>query len=190
MSSHEHTFAERTQQFQSLLNTLHITNDQAAPLTTDQGHQQALELLRATRKNRNHVFLVGNGGSAGVAAHATTDMSNLAKLRVMTLHESALVTCLSNDFGYDQVFSKQLANFADPGDLLIAISSSGQSANILNAATAIQQAGGQLITLSGFDADNPLRQQGNLNYWLDSHDYGMVEIAHLFILHYLAEKVA
>ncbi len=190
MSSHEQSFTERAQQFQSLLNALHTTDARASSLTIDQGHQHALELLRATRKNRNHVFLVGNGGSAGVAAHATTDMSNLAKLRVMTLHEPALVTCLSNDFGYEQVFSKQLANFADPGDLLIAISSSGQSANILNAATAIQQAGGQLMTLSGFRANNPLRQQGDINYWLDSDDYGMVEIAHLFILHYLAEKVA
>jgi D-sedoheptulose 7-phosphate isomerase len=145
--------------------------------------------LKALRAAGGRLYLVGNGGSAGVASHAVTDFLNVAKLRATTLHEPSLLTCMSNDFGYEVAFARVLATLASPGDALVAISSSGQSANIRNAAAEMRKLGGQVVTLSGFKRDNPLRALGDVNFWLDSTDYGMVEIGHQFLLHNIADRI-
>lgn len=145
--------------------------------------------LKALRAAGRRLYLVGNGGSAGVASHAVTDFLNVAKLRATTLHEPSLLTCMSNDFGYEVAFARVLATLASPGDALVAISSSGQSANIRNAAAEMRKLGGQVVTLSGFKRDNPLRALGDVNFWLDSTDYGMVEIGHQFLLHNIADRI-
>ena len=77
---------------------------------------------------------------------------------------------------------------AKPGDALVAISSSGKSPNICNAAAQVRGSGGTVITLSGFASDNPLRRLGDINIWLDSTDYGFVEIGHQFVLHNVADR--
>jgi D-sedoheptulose 7-phosphate isomerase len=145
--------------------------------------------LKELRAAGGRLYLVGNGGSAGVASHAVTDFLNVAKLRATTLHEPSLLTCMSNDFGYDVAFARVLATLASSGDALIAISSSGQSANIRNAAAEMRKLGGKVVTLSGFKRDNPLRSLGDVNFWLDSTDYGMVEIGHQFLLHNIADRI-
>ena len=146
-------------------------------------------LLKDLRKRGGHLYLIGNGGSAGVASHAVTDFMNVGKLRATTLHDSALLTCMSNDYGYETAFARIVGTVASPKDVLIAISSSGQSKNIRNAATTMQDLGGTAITLSGFKPDNPLRTLGDMNVWLDSDDYGMVEIGHQFVLHNIADRI-
>src|SRR6185436_20185844 len=95
----------------------------------------------------------------------------------------AVLTCLGNDLGYDQVFARQIQAHARAGDLLIAISSSGNSANILNAVAAARARRADVITLSGFAPDNKLRGRGDLNFWVPNGLYGFVEIAHLAICH-------
>jgi len=145
--------------------------------------------MKALRADGGRLYLIGNGGSAGVASHAVTDFLNVAKLRATTLHEPSLLTCMSNDFGYEAAFARILATLASPGDVLIAISSSGQSANIRNAAAEMRKLGGKTVTLSGFKRDNPLRALGDFNVWLDSTDYGMVEIGHQFVLHNIADRI-
>jgi D-sedoheptulose 7-phosphate isomerase len=146
-------------------------------------------MLEDLRAAGGRMYLVGNGGSAGVAAHAVTDFLNVGKLRAMTLHEPSLITCMANDYGYEFAFARVLGTLASPGDLLVAISSSGQSANIRNAAAEMRKLGGGTVTLSGFKRDNPLRALGDLNVWLDSTDYGMVEIGHQFVLHNIADRI-
>ncbi len=96
---------------------------------------------------------------------------------------------MSNDFGYEVAFARILASVASRSDVLFAISSSGQSMNICNAAVEMRKLGGKVVTLSGFKRDNPLRSVGDMNMWLDSSDYGMVEIRHQFVLHYLSERI-
>jgi D-sedoheptulose 7-phosphate isomerase len=145
--------------------------------------------LKELRSKGSRLYLVGNGGSAGVAAHAVTDFLNVGKLRASTLHDPSLLTCMANDFGYENAFARILATVGAPGDTLIAISSSGNSANIRNAVTEMRKLGGATITLSGFKRDNPLRALGDVNLWLDSGDYGMVEIGHQFLLHNLADRL-
>ena len=96
---------------------------------------------------------------------------------------------MSNDYGYENSFSETLSTLAREKDLLIAVSSSGCSPNIHNAVKSIKKAGGEAITLSGFGHDNPLRPMEELSIWLDSNSYGLVEIGHLFYLHYLSGRL-
>jgi D-sedoheptulose 7-phosphate isomerase len=171
-----------------------IANTEATDAAGKRGDTEAamaglVARFKALRAAGGRLYLVGNGGSAGVASHAVTDFLNVAKLRATTLHEPSLLTCMANDFGYEVAFSRVLATLASAGDVLVAISSSGQSANIRNAAAEMRKLGGKVVTLSGFKSDNPLRALGDVNLWLDSSDYGMVEIGHQFLLHNVADRI-
>jgi len=131
----------------------------------------------------NRIFFIGNGGSAGIASHLATDFSKNGGMRASALNDGSVLTCLGNDFGYEFVFSKQLEWHARPGDVIVAISSSGRSKNILNGAAVARERDCILYTFSGFDANNPLRCLGDVNFFVASHAYGFVEVAHLALLH-------
>ncbi|MGJ0510217.1 MAG: SIS domain-containing protein [Methylocystis sp.] len=145
------------------------------------------DLLAAVR-GAHHVWLIGNGGSASIASHAAVDLLTAGE-RASVLTDPALTTCVANDFGYDQVYAYPLQRLMERWDLLIAISSSGQSPNILNGAKAAKAVGATVVTLSGFKPDNPLRALGDVNLWVDSTDYGVVELEHAAILHRLTDKL-
>jgi len=189
MSASRMSIAARATQFSSLLANGIATDGKATVLDFEGAVADVCTRLDSLRKSGGNVFLVGNGGSAGVASHAATDFFTSAKVRATTLHESSLMTCMANDFGYENAFSRMLARLTRPGDLLFAISSSGRSLNIRNAALQAAACGGEVITLSGFASDNPLRSLGGINFWLDSSDYGMVEIGHQFILHNMSDRI-
>src|SRR5258705_10607321 len=112
-----------------------------------------------------------------------TDYSKNGGVRSLALNDASMLTCLGNDLGYDRVFAKQIELHARPGDLVIAISSSGRSANILNAVKAARAVKCVVVTLSGFALDNPLRGVGDINVYVASDRYGFVEIGHLTICH-------
>src|SRR5215469_6172523 len=138
---------------------------------------------RRTHDAGDKVIFIGNGGSATIASHMATDYSKNGNIRALALNDSSMLTCLGNDLGYTQVFAKQIELHARAGDLVIAISSSGRSANILNAVDAATAAGCTVVTLSGFTPDNPLRRKGEWNFYVASDRYGFVEIGHLTICH-------
>jgi D-sedoheptulose 7-phosphate isomerase len=138
---------------------------------------------RATHAAGNKLIFVGNGGSAAIASHMATDYSKNGGVRSLALNDASMLTCLGNDLGYDRVFAKQLELHARRGDLVIAISSSGRSANILHAVDAAAAAGCTIATMSGFTPDNPLRRKGEWNFYVASDRYGFVEIGHLTICH-------
>jgi D-sedoheptulose 7-phosphate isomerase len=138
---------------------------------------------RALHSTGNKLIFVGNGGSAAIASHMATDYSKNGNIRSLSLNDSIMITCLANDLGYDRIFAKQIELHARAGDLLIAISSSGQSANILNAVDAARSAQCAVVTFSGFAVDNPLRSRGDLNFYIASDRYGFVEIGHLTLCH-------
>ncbi len=138
---------------------------------------------RATHAAGNKLIFVGNGGSAAIASHMATDYSKNGGVRALALNDASMLTCLGNDLGYDRVFAKQIELHARRGDLVIAISSSGRSSNILNAVEAAAAAGCTLATMSGFTPDNPLRRKGAWNFYVASDRYGFVEIGHLTICH-------
>lgn len=145
--------------------------------------QACLALLTSAVDAGGRLFFIGNGGSAGIASHMAIDYAKNGHLRALALSDAAALTCLGNDFGYASVFAHQLDMHGRPGDVVIAISSSGRSANMIAAADVADRLGVHLVTLTGFDGDNPLRQRGVYNFHINSHAYGFVEISHLTLLH-------
>lgn len=133
----------------------------------------------------NKIIFIGNGGSAGIASHLAIDFSKNGGLRALAFNDSSALTCLGNDLGYENVFAKQLDFHARPGDLLIAISSSGRSANILQAVKVARSRDCRVVTYSGFADNNELRRAGDINFYVraNKNEYGFVEVAHLALCH-------
>ena len=138
---------------------------------------------RATHAASRKLMFIGNGGSAGICSHMATDYSKNGNLRSLAFNDGAMLTCLGNDLGYENVFAKQIEIHGTEGDLLIAISSGGSSRNILEGVAAARRKGCRVVTLSGFSTDNPLRKLGDINFYLPSDQYGFVEVGHLAICH-------
>jgi len=140
---------------------------------------QIRDLLLEVNNNNNKVLIFGNGGSAAIASHFSVDITKNAKMRCLNFNEADLITCFSNDYGFDRWVEKAIDFYGDEGDLLILISSSGQSENMLNGVQAARNANFKsIVTLSGFAKDNPLSQLGDINLWLDSKAYNFVENVH------------
>ena len=154
----------------------------------ESGFETVLEMAKKVR-NRNKVYFIGNGGSAAVASHMAIDFFNKGRFATLCFNDPAALTCIANDHGYRFVFDFQLMRHAMPGDLLFAISSSGRSGSITEPAKNASRVM-DVVTLSGFEPDNPLRSLGKINFYVPSKDYGTVEIAHLAILHALIDELA
>jgi D-sedoheptulose 7-phosphate isomerase len=149
-------------------------------------------LLRAYRADKQ-VFVVGNGGSSSTASHMAADLAkntigpNMRRFRIMSLNENAaIVTALANDLGYENVFSEQLTSLVGAGDVLIAVSASGNSPNILNAMEYARSRSAEVVGLLGFDGGRAVGL-ADLAIVVPSSDYGIVEDLHLVINHMLVD---
>lgn len=138
----------------------------------------AAQTIKRTDGQGNKVIIAGNGGSAAMASHLAVDFTKAAGIRTVCFNEPSLITCFANDYGYEHWLEQALVQYADPGDLLLLISSSGTSKNIVNAACKAKELKLSLITFSGFAENNPLRQLGDINFWVDSCGYNIVEMTH------------
>ncbi len=136
------------------------------------------ELITATKSKGRKLIIAGNGGSAAIASHCTVDFTKQAGIRCVNFNESDLITCFANDYGYENWVKKALEFYADEGDTLVLVSSSGQSPNMLHAARFAVSKGLVVVTFTGFAQDNPLRQLGQLNFWVNSRAYNVVEMTH------------
>ena len=154
----------------------------------DATESAAEHLLQARRLGRK-VLVIGNGGSAAIASHMQTDLCHSLGIRGLVFNEPPLLTALANDNGYENAFRRLVDLWADAGDLLVAISSSGRSPNILNACAAARAHGLAILTYSGFGADNALRRAGDLNFYVANASYGPVESAHAVLVHHLTDRV-
>ena len=154
--------------------------------------EKAAAKVWAAHRSGKKIIVVGNGGSAAMASHVAVDFTKAAGMRSINFNEADLITCFANDYGYENWVGKALEAYADPGDLAILISSSGKSQNILNAVEKANEMGLSVITVSGFLMDNPLRKLGDLNLWVDSTEYNIVEMTHhvwlVAIIDYLIES--
>ena len=141
--------------------------------------EQSVNLIR----KKNIVFIVGNGGSASIASHVSVDFLKVAKIKSSTFNNSNLITCYANDFGHENWVKEAIkSNCSMDKDLMILISSSGKSNNIINAAKYCKENNIPLITLSGFKENNPLSNYGNVNIYIKSEDYNFIEMSHHIIL--------
>lgn len=152
-------------------------------------HRKKLVAARDLLRKANRVILVGNGGSSAIASHIAVDYTKNGGKTAITFSDPSATTCIANDYGYDQVYAQQIKFHAQESDLLVAISSSGKSPNILNAVNVARAHSLPVITLSGFDVMNPLKEMGDVNFWIDSHDYGIVELTSEAILHSMIGKL-
>ncbi len=172
---------------QHAVSAAEFTARDGTALALPAGLQQALDVMRSSHAAGGKVLIVGNGGSAAIASHMATDLWKCGGIDAMAFNDASLLTCIGNDFGYENLFSEPLRRFARRGDVVVTISSSGRSPNILNGARTARELGCHVITLSAFDADNPLRSLGDINFWVPSHYYGHAEVAHLALLHSLLD---
>lgn len=147
-------------------------------------------LLNEVRQKRSGLYWVANGGSNALASHLSQDLLNKLGIRSNTFSDSALITCMANDYGYESVYLRPLTTLANAGDMLIAISSSGRSQNILACAKFAVEHNMKLVTLSGFDKDNPLyAHSADVAFYLPSKLYGQVEVGHEALLHSVIESL-
>jgi len=151
--------------------------------------QEMVDRFYALYGTPQKLFFIGNGGSAGISVHMNTDFLKNGRLSTHSMHDPATLTCLANDYGYDEVFSRQIAMAAGKGDVLVAISSSGRSENILRAARLMRDIGGTVMTFTGFAPDNPLRQLGDFNFYVPSDKYGIVESIHQLVLQQAVDEL-
>ncbi len=160
-----------------------VTGSQGQSFINSEGINMAATLVEQQNQQHRKIIFIGNGGSASVASHQAIDYWRNGNIPAIAFNDDALITCISNDFGYEQVFSKPISTFAQSGDVLFAISSSGQSKNILAGVNQALQMNCHVITLSAFQPNNPLRELGHLNFYVPTMSYGFAEIMHLCICH-------
>jgi D-sedoheptulose 7-phosphate isomerase len=127
---------------------------------------------------RNKVILFGNGGSASIVNHVALDLVNVCDIKSVHFNEPSLITCYANDYGYENCATQSLKIFLDVGDVVVLISSSGESKNMINAARFIKKNKNLLITFTGFNKNNRLKSFGDINFWVNSKKYNIVENIH------------
>jgi len=149
------------------------------------------QIQHATKlvNDSNNIFFIGNGGSNSICSHMYQDYGKIGRKKTYCFSDPSLITCYSNDYGYDKAIEEWLKIYFSEGDILISISSSGKSSNILNASKFVKTKQGNLITLSGFDSENPLRKMGNVNFHIPIAHYGIVECYHQVILHMILDML-
>ena len=127
---------------------------------------------------KNKIILIGNGGSASISSHVAVDFTKTTNFRAICFNEANLITCFANDYGYENWAKKALEFYAIPGDVIILISSSGKSKNLINACKFAKEKKYFVSTFTGFEKNNPLSKLGNINFWVNSKKYNFVEMIH------------
>lgn len=167
--------------FDGLKNTIATENQNE--ITLDDGIELWVEKARSVQQNGGLIFFCGNGASCTMAEHMSHDWFQNAKVNTYTVSETAHLTAISNDVSYEDVFAYRIERILTERDILVTISSSGNSPNVIRAIEEAKKKGAFIITVSGKKADNKSRKMGNLNFYVPLDTYGLVESAHAVLLH-------
>jgi len=170
------------------LRDLKVTGRGGEAIDTAEGFRRWVDLSHRVNAAGQTIYFIGNGGSAGIASHMAADACKNGRLRALAFNDVALMTATANDLAFDQLFSLPLERLARPGDLLVSISSSGNSPNIVRGLEHARAKGLHIVTLSGWNADNKSRSLGDLNFYIAAARYGWIESAHLLILHFWLDQ--
>ena len=142
---------------------------------------QVFQELKNLKKNKAIIF--GNGGSAAISSHVSVDLTKNGGIKCMNFNESDLITCFSNDYGYSRWMEKSIDFYGEKGDLLILVSVSGKSKNLIKAVKAARKKNfSKIITFTGSSKGNPLSKLGDINFWIKSKNYNLVENTHQYML--------
>lgn len=146
------------------------------------------DMTKDTSDSQKTIFFIGNGASSAMASHMSADMSKNGDTKSMTFSDFSLLTAVSNDINYEHSYAVPLKRFSTEGDMLITISSSGNSPNIIKAIEIAKEKKLKVVTLSGMKKDNKSRKYGDLNFYIPLNEYGLVEAAHQALLHCWLDK--
>ncbi|MFT5882557.1 MAG: D-sedoheptulose 7-phosphate isomerase [Crocinitomicaceae bacterium] len=170
------------------LESIKVTQAVGVQLNPEEGFECFCAMSKGVQESGGKQYLIGNGASAAFADHMALDWTKNGGVPTMSFASAALLTAMGNDLGFEEVFSAPLSWYAKRGDLLVTISSSGNSENILRAIDAARTLGMSVVTLSGLKPDNRSRQLGDLNFYVPAKTYGVVECAHQLLLHLWLDK--
>lgn len=179
---YEHAIAE------ALASTL-FSAPETSIASSDDGLNLWEKLTKEVQTESGTIYFVGNGASASMASHMSLDVTKNGGIKSLAFNDSAFLTAISNDIDYERVFALPIEKFGQEGDMLIAISSSGRSANIVEAAKAAKRRKMIVVTLTGMEPGNPVRQLGDLNVFVPAQTYGIVECSHQILVHCWLDKL-
>ena len=137
-------------------------------------------IIKSKKKNKIHIF--GNGAGASIASHFANDLTNSANFKVYSYDNSAQITCLANDYNYSNWVKKIIEHYVDKNDLILFISASGESRNMIQGAKLCIKKKYKFISITGFNKKNSLNKLSKYFCWVDSKSYNCVELSQLFIL--------
>lgn len=181
---------KHTEKLQHCLSSIEVSGTECCPEGCNQAFTVWKDMTERLRGQGKIIYLIGNGASASMASHFSADLAKNAHVHTQVFTDLALITALANDISYDQVFVEPLRRRLTPEDMLVAISSSGNSPNVVNACRFAAQTGASVVTLSAMSSENNLRSIGDINFWLPAKTYGMAETGHACILHYWMDSVS
>lgn len=176
-------------ELQSTLARLEFSDASGGLVETETAFTEWASGTADRRRGEKTLFLLGNGASSSMASHFAADLAKNGHLHTQVFSDAALLTAIANDLGVLELFAEPLRRSATTGDLVLFISSSGASPNLLRAAEVAREIGCRLVTLTAMQPDNPLRQLGDLNGWVPASSYGLAETCHAAILHHWMDRV-
>lgn len=169
------------------LAALAVTGADGSLLDADAAFRTLADWVRHCATSKGRLYFVGNGASASMASHFAADIAKMSGAPAEVFTDPALVTAIGNDDGFENVFAIPLRQRMRPGEVLVAVSSSGNSPNVLRAAEAARELGGKVTTFSAMAPGNKLRALGDLNFYIPAQTYGMAESGHAALLHHLVD---
>lgn len=175
--------------FEKLTNTEIWNGTSARCEDYNAGITLLMDTFTRHKEECTQLFFIGNGGSSAIASHMTADFMKNGGMNTYSLYDSAVTTCMGNDYGYEHIFSRPMEFLVREGDLVVAISSSGNSKNILNAIETARNRKATVITFTGFKTDNRAKQMGNINVYVPCEKYGIVESIHNLILQQIVDLI-
>jgi D-sedoheptulose 7-phosphate isomerase len=185
----QRTAGEYFRRLAALSAAVEVTDRDRRSVPLCEGLERWARRIQSCGRAGGTLFLFGNGANAGLSSHMAADFSKNGGVRAWAFTDPALLTAVGNDCGFEEVFAVPLARFAKPGDVVMALSSSGASPNILRAVETAQGKECAVATFSGFKPSNPLRAMGDLNFYVPHEGYALVEVLHHAICHCLLEVV-
>ena len=154
-----------------------------------EGIKFLVDIFTVHKERKSQLFFIGNGGSSAIASHMTVDYMKNGGMNTYSLYDNAVTTCMGNDYGYEYIFSRPMEFLIREGDLLVAISSSGNSVNIINAIETARAKKASVITFTGFEAHNKAKQMGDVNVYVPCKKYGIVESIHNLMLQQVVDLI-
>lgn len=181
-------YSEYCRALEKSLSALKVTARSGIAIEVDEAFEILCGKSKVISETGRYQFLCGNGASAAFANHMALDWTKTAAVPTLSFSDSALITAMGNDLGYERAFSAPLSWYAKSGDLLVTISSSGNSPNILATIDMARSKGMEVVTFSGMGQDNKSRLLGDLNFYVPGETYGITESSHQALLHVWLDK--